>query len=761
MKRIYNYILLSVLAFAAAGCTEDEFDTNIPSAANGDEVQFGLSLRDPETRTIYGSETSTGFPIYWDQEDKVLVASPQCPSGRNSAEYEVTPESGQNYAKAMTRIGDYGVQWGNTSADFYSIYPSTGASWKTLTAEEVVANLNISSQQSANLVLENNVYSTADMDNVIMYARTANVANGETVNLNYKPYSTVLEFEMKIDKAEGSEALGSAKIVSMTLTALPDTPIAGDFTLKFNEDDEKGNHVAPTITEAGNNSNSISMVFSTQPVLNATNTTLKAKMALIPISNVSINNWTISIEVLEGNETKTKTYKKTLTTTATLAPGKIHKIKLPAFTPAVAWTYNTNSWITSLYDYKNIYLTELSIPGAWYSLGKNDGGYQAENHTAKTLWDAGVRAFAVECRSYTPRKLINIGDNTDSPTRVAVSGLGSNQGGAYTHQTLQEGAMVYISKVISDIAGQISEKEFGVLILSYADGGSGGHREMDYSYFINGLKTEIANSGATNICSKEITSSTTVNDVLGQLIIKINVDDRIPVGSYTGDMNLAFSYNPLLPQLSDDTDITKPLFSKLYWKGWGDVYKSTIEYNSTSTDFLWCFSSANRTQVDDGTDTDIPTYKQRKSALSGMIQHSKQLTGSNKHNVWFYFNVGGTEATSLGSDTNAEDAQNFAKEMNPWLLDVIKLKAYGGTDVHGYLTTAGSYVESDPSPLGIIMFNQCTGANATYYGEDIIKEIIEMNNKADLQRATPVPSSLAASYSSGMNDQGVSAFGWE
>lgn len=755
MKRIYNYILLSVLAFAAAGCTEDEFDTNIPSAANGDEVQFGLSLRDPETRTIYGSETSTGFPIYWDQEDKVLVASPQCASGRKSAVYEVTPVSEQSYAEAMTRIGDYGVQWGSTNADFYSIYPSNGASWHTLTANEVIANLNINSQQSANLILDNTVYRTADMDNVIMYARTANVANGETVNLNYKPYSTILEFEMSIAKAEGSEALGSAKLMSMTLTASDNTPIAGDFTLKFNGAE------APIISAAGTNSNSISMVFSTQPVLNATNPTLKAKMALIPISNVSINKWTISIEVLEGNETTTKTYKKTLTTTATLAPGKIHKIKLPAFTPKVAWTYSKDSWMTSLYDYKNIYLTELSIPGAWYSLGKNDGGYQAENHTAKTLWDAGVRAFAVECRSYTPRKTINIGDNTNSPTRVAVSGLGSNQGGAYTHQLAQAGTMVYISEVISDIAGQISEKEFGVLILSYADGGSGGHRGMDYSYFINGLKTEITNSGATNICSKEITSSTTVNDVLGQLIIKINVDDRLPVGSYAGDMNASFSYNPLLSQLPDGSDITVPLFSNLYWKGWNDSYRSTTEYNSTSTDFLWCFSSANRTQVDDGTDTDIPTYKQRKSALSGMIKHSKELTESSNHNVWFYFNVGGTEAASLGADTNAEDAQNFAKEMNSWLLEVIKLKAYGGTDNNGYLTTAGLYVESDPSPLGIVMFNQCTGANDTYYGEDIIEEIIEMNNKADLLRATPVPSSLAVSYSSGMNDQGVSAFGWE
>ena len=724
MKRIYNYILLSVLAFAAAGCTEDEFDTNIPSAANGDEVQFGLSLRDPETRTIYGSETSTGFPIYWDQEDKVLVASPQCASGRNSAVYEVTPVSGQSYAEAMTRIGDYGVQWGSTNADFYSIYPSNGASWHTLNANEVIANLNINSQQSANLILDNTVYRTADMDNVIMYARTANVANGETVNLNYKPYSTILEFEMNIAKAEGSEAFGSAKIMSMTLTASDNTPIAGDFTLKFNGAE------APIISEAGNNSNSISMVFSTQPVLDETNKTLKAKIALIPLSDVSIENWTISIEVLEGQETATKSYTKELTTKATLAPGKIHKIKLPAFTPKVAWTYSKDSWMTSLYDYKNIYLTELSIPGAWYSLGKDENAYQATGSTATSLWNAGIRAFAVECRTVTS------GRYDETIEGVSVSGTQS-QGGF-----LGQGDWCYggtrISSVISSIAGAIKPNEFGVLVLSYADGGDGGHRSEDYAYFIEGIQNEISDSEVDNIYSKEITPSTTVDDVLGQLIIKINVDKYITIGSYANSMNALISYNPFLKQLTA-TEYTTPLFSKMYWKTWADSYKSYANsYNNT--DFMWCFSSANRTQPnpEEGAAAveGLPTYAQRQTALATMIQNSKEISSNSTHNVWFYFNAGGTQTNSPTAGTNAAGARTFASTMNSWLLDVIKLKANGGTDTYGIYGTAGASVESDPSPLGIVMFNQCTGDNATYHGEDIIKEIIEMNNKADLKRAT-------------------------
>lgn len=738
MRKIYNYIMLAVMAFASVGCVEDLIDPNTPSVGSGDDVQFGLSLNDSETRTIYGAEDNKAFPIYWSQGDRVLVASPQCPDGRNSAEYGVTPVSGQSYAEAMNKTGEFGVQWGSSErADFYSIYPSTNASWQTLSETNVTAKLNIAPSQSADHVLNNGVYNSADMNNVIMYARTADVENGKTVNLKYKPYSTILEFEMTIAPTGTNQTYGSAKVMSMTLTAPEGTPISGDFTLTFN-----GNNT-PVVSAIGNNSNTISLVFASQPVLNEDNKTLKAKLALIPdAATKNINGWVVEIDVREGSATETKPYKLTLNTEATLTPGKIHKIKLPAFTPEAAWVYQKESWITSLYDYKNIYLTELSIPGAWYSLGKKDGGYQASNHDATKLWNAGVRAFAVECRSYTKRKTINIGNNTDAPTRIAVSGLGSNQGGAYTHQTLQSSAMIYISDVISDIAGAINKNEFGVLVLSYADGGSGGHRDIDYKYFLEGIAKEITQSGASNIYSSEITPETTVEDVLGTLIIKVNVDNNLPKGNYTytkaedgkisGGMNVLLSYNPFMKQLASSS-YTTPLFSKMYWSEWDDEYKTTTTNNDS--DFLWCFSSANRTATD-GSTTDVPTYAQRKTALRSMIEHSKEITANSGHNVWFYFNAGGTAAPNASDDTDAADAQEYAKIMNSWLLDIIKLKANGGIDTKGVFGVEGAYLKSDASPLGIVMFNQCTGDNATYHGEDIIKEIIEMNNKANLLRAT-------------------------
>lgn len=734
MKKIYNYFLLSILACVAVCCSEEELLDTPTQAKPGEEVQFGLSL-DNGSRTIYGSEgnyvnnegtTVHAFPLYWDDDDEVLVASPQC--SRKEAKYKVTPESGQRYAKAMTRVEDYGVQWGNTStADFYSIYPAKSTTWASLTESNVTANINIASQQYANIVYDgtNKLYTAADMDNVVMYARTAGVANGQTVNLQYNPYSTILEFELRLAQNINTQGQlstwGTVKIKSMTLTAPTGTAIAGGFSLKFNGEN------APVITATGNNSNVISLDFNTQQVLSEDNQVMKAKMALIPMSDVkSLKGWTIKVDYLDG-ENKEYSQTKTLNIEKSLNPGDIHQVKLPFFKSTTAWEPDMTKWITQLEDYKNIYLTELSLPGAWYALGKAENAYQTADHTATSLWNAGVRAFAIECRSTYDIGWFQINRG------VSVSGTGSNVGDAYVGGTS-------ISTVIKNVAAAVKTDEFGVLVLSYADGGDAGQEPRDWEYFLEGLKKEIDDSKATNIVTS-INKETTVKDVLGKLIIKINVDDNITKKNYSNNMNALLSYNPFMKQLSSDKYVT-PLFSKMYWSEWNDANKVTTTMNTS--DFLWCFSSANRT-CEDGTIFNdatkaIPSYSERQTALRTMISHSKKISSAGTHNVWFYFNAGGTSAIDSQTNTGASDARTFAEKMNPWLLEVIKLKANGGVDTNGYYTgTKGTVVESSPSPLGIIMFNQCTGENATYKGTDIIKEIVEMNNKFKLKRYSDDP----------------------
>ena len=746
MKRIYNFITLAILAFAAIGCIED-INTDMPSAESGDEVQFGLSLDGPKTKTVYGMEANNAFPVYWIDGDKVAVYSPDCLAGRNSAEYQVSVSYAQNYADQLTKTGEVGVQWGSSdNATFYSIYPSANATISS-TGDDVTAALNIPGTQILTHTLVEGTYYASDMNSVIMYAKKEASKSDAAVNLQYTPYSTVIEFELNGDFTQNKDA--SLFIESLTLTAAaPATEgaaapyLAGNFNFRFTD--------TPEISATGNNRSNVTLQFSTQPELNGTNKTLKAKMCLMPIGVASLDNWTVSVTLREGDNT-TKTLVKTLKTKANestaLNAGQVHKIKLPALTATKEWTYTPEAWIPALPEYEKIYLTELSLPGAWYAGAPVNHGYQATQSISE-LWSKGVRAFAVETRTATERA-------NAAPNNVVVSGTGNNSFLSYTYGTnslykdSHDNAKVYnegteISDIITHIANAITEDEFGVLVLSYADGGEGGQRYVDHGAWLNqlynvfnGLSGEVKDKIYQ---SSQVTKNTTIEDVLGKLIIKINVDMRIAMQgfleryTYTYENNLPalFSYTPFLTQVESSFS-NVPIFSRLYWKEWSDAephrsYSSTYDDNT----FMWCFSSANRTHTD-GTGTyEIPTYAQRISILKAMMNHSRQIHDSSNHNVWFYFNVGGTQTTDLTADTDEDDAKNFATEMNPWLLDIIKRK------IDGYTDESGITYPSDPSPLGIVMFNQCTGSTTkddkTTKGEDIIRAIIEMNNKFKLKR---------------------------
>lgn len=712
MKSIRYHIIAGALALMATGCSDDVINAGKNPAKTGDEVQFGLSLPGKGSRTVYGEETKTGFPIYWVNGDKVRVASPQCLSGRNSAEYAVAVDGPtQNYATNMTHTGEYGVQWGNAeTADFYSIYPSSASTSLEVSGNNTVTTtLHVDATQFASTTDNGSSYyaQPAEMGNVVMYAKTAGVTSGSTVELQYTPFSTVLEFEINAPSTNSGSEQSAITIQSLTLTAPTGTTIAGDFGFTF----PTGESTTPSIEAATGGSNSITMHFLDNnqytTELSTTKTTLKAKMCLMPISG-NLKDWKIEVNTSAGTFSKNLAATDSKGTATTLDPGKVHKIKLPPLNYASQeWVYSLDSWIPTLPDYTNIYLSELSLPGAWYAGSKE--AYQATS-SITDLWNAGVRAFAVECRT-------NSTWPSGTPAYLCISGTGRNMlSGAYTDGT-------NITTVLDAIKTALASHtdEYAVLVLSYADGGDGGHRDKDHAYFLQGVANAL--SGYTDIVySGPITRNTTIADVKGKLIVKVNVDKNLTLGNYTA-ANALISYNPFLLQISTDAStFAHPYYSDLYWSGWADANKTCAQVNTltgisadeAASKFIWVFSSANRTQADGGTNTTVPTYQNRKDALGAMMTFSKTVYERSNHNVWFYFNCGGTQATSSTSSTVSPT--DFAKTMNSWLLSTINAK-------------------TDPSPLGIVMFNQCTGANETYHGADIIKAIIEMNSKFYLKHA--------------------------
>ena len=141
-----------MFAVLASSCKDMLNPEEIEKANPGDEVVFGAALPG-NSKTVYGEENGNKFPIYWVNGDKVRVASPQCLSGRNSAEYQIAVASTtQNYATSMTKTGDYGVQWGDgdaATADFYSIYPSSASTKLEVSGAGVTTTLHVDATQFA------------------------------------------------------------------------------------------------------------------------------------------------------------------------------------------------------------------------------------------------------------------------------------------------------------------------------------------------------------------------------------------------------------------------------------------------------------------------------------------------------------------------------------------------------------------------------------------------------------------------------------
>lgn len=752
--KTYKFIISMLAVASIASACNDELNPNEINKANpGDEVQFGLSLPG-KTKTVYGEETATGFPIYWVNGDKVRVASPQCQSGRNNAEYKVEAGSNQNYATSLSKTGDAGLQWGESAtADFYSIYPSNGnTSLEVSTDSEgkttkAVAKLKVSAAQTARLSSTvtdgdgNPVLQPDDMSDVVMYAKTTSVKSGKTVELQYVPFSTVIEFE--INGPVSGE--GDMTVQSITLSAPEGTNIAGTFELDLLNASAVGN-TALSAKNIGKGSNTILLHLldkNNAYITVGAKKKVKAKLCLLPQPYTSLEGWTVTVACNAGQYSKKiGQYNVEEGKTKNLVAGQVHKVQLPPLSYKEGWTYEQGNWITSLPDYGNIYLSELSLPGAWYAGSKES--YQATTDIA-TLWNAGVRAFAVETRTTSTGWFL--GDVAqETPNGIALSGSQSSSRRSYSAGTnsLRSGSSsdakvgysgTSIATIITNIANQVKGDEYGVLVLSYADGGESAHRPVDYGAWLQLLYDAYNGLDATvkeKIYKGQVTANTIVNDVRGKLILKINVDANIAMSgsvsgtnfAYANNLPALFSYNPFLIQMTG-ADYTRPYYSNLSWSTWGDgtdyrtydlvANLSGISEPDAADKFIWVFSSANRTQNKGS--LSYPTYTQRQTALKAMMDYSKQIYDASTHNVWFYFNCGGTLVTTdfWGNEDDPSPTE-FAKTMNLWLKNTINAK-------------------TDPSPLGIVMFNQCTGANATYYGEDIIKAIIEMNSKFYLKHA--------------------------
>ena len=714
-----KYIMMFVAAIALVSCSDDVLEAPSTPVEAGAEVQFGLSLEG--TRTVYGPKGATAYPIYWTEGDKVQIYSPDCLEGRNNAEYKVViPKNEKNetvtdpdYADELQKTGPYGIQWGKkATAKFYSLYPSGNYKMSTDTdGTKKAEGLNIAYTQNV-YVNEDKVSVTSLMEECFMYAQSGDVNKGDFVNLQYKPVTTTFMLTLKTTGSKDDFLINS-----ISLTA-PNATIAGDFSIKIADGSfaewgtNKGNTVTAQIFDKATGG-----LFTL-----AKDQMITIPLFIAPVSDLNIDGWYVTVATNMG------TYKKTLKMTDTndkkgvVNAGEVHCITLPTLATEVDTEWDVANWMKNIP--RNVYLSEVSIPGTWNSLNPD---FQTEL-TIPVQYAKGVRAFHLDTRwqrEWIPEGFLGLGGHYEYTLGVANGG--STSGGSTDKYDNDSPKFV---DCINQILEKISPDEYMVLICSFAQNSAdvSGTNGKWYSEI-----SAICNEYDDVYDAKNLTPNTVVGDVLGKLIVLVNMPSEI-------------SETTVLPADS------KCLFTYLP----SELTKGHFDGTDDNQDDMWVYSSStaskdseihiynNQAQITsnnaDGFTTSsrgyAPSVTERTAVLDKIVNWSRANYGLEdyEHDQWIYLGLGGYKTSS--SDAKSVDGSYVAieTEYNSWINT--KVEAMGVNNVPFY-------------PVGIVLMNNKNGVT-NYTGKKnsegkeynfnyVVKNILLLNNKYRLQYDSSKP----------------------
>ncbi len=752
-----NIILAVSMICLLTSCVKEKFETETPTPAPGSEVKFTADLGTTLTKTMYGDEVDTNadgtndaVKVHWVDKDLISVYGTTC--SVKQAEYSVigaTSDDGYSYAASLTKTGAAGVQWGaEATSDFIAVYPSTtgaisnndGSVTIPTSIDATQYNLftkNGTVWQGTAFNRENN---SSSMPNAVMYAYTSGAESGATVNLRFKPFSTVFKFNVASWEAhQDNPALAldptgkSIQVTKITLTA-PEA-VAGDFNMTVTASG------VSNVAVVGTGSNTIT-VEPQSPITWVYGQSLEFCIFAIPKSNLSLSkDWKVVISTSDGDKTFSLTPKTGAN--AALAAGKIHKVNVKnGFKVKDVWIYDQSKWMQSIP--RNVYIADLSLPGSWYAC---DSGYQ--DGTLAEQYAAGVRSFNIDCRltlkvdenvaNYDNNGTSIFGDMqyVDNETHVkdgtlvlACSGTEEN-----SFTISWTGRVYYISsigKTVKQALIEIGEltkgnpEEYTEVIITVAQKPKSNDAALADVCVYGTVNAKMMYAAITNVLNdaevtpylytNTITPNTTLGDVKGKIVVKVNMN--------TENSNLS-TWNIAAPALFSEGTMAESADAGRYIK--------QANFTTMNSPAMFWSNSFNPTagnamifhyhQAQNTTGTSpFPTVANRKTAIESILSQSYAEYSSNGHNGWCQLGIGGW------TDDSAEGKEALSEELKPYVYGIINSMLTG---------TAYNGKTYEPAPVGAVLMNHSTAT--TNNTADLIKAIIDLNGAYFLNRDESKP----------------------
>ena len=713
-----------------ASCVEIE-EQIIVEPTPGKEVKFAANLTpEVETRTLYGDESATGIVVNWVEGDLVTVYGTGCSVAQADYSVElVKDESGNpipdNYAKDLVKTGTAGIQWGTSDkADFYAVYPATKSGF-SYTNNSATVTTSIATTQYNQFMKTNGVWKGVSYDtknqqlgmrDAIMYACLPQVSNGSTVDLTFTPFATVLKFH--IDEWTGKDINGNDftpdsadKVLINSIKLTAPNEIAGEFDLNvsYSKDPSTENYeVSASASTDGNQSKIITIAPTTQLEWSY-GEELEFSVFTIPTTDVELTGeWTVTLDTSDGFKTFALSPKAGQS--LPLSAGKINKLNVKGFPVTTIWHYEPETWIKDVP--RNVYLSELSLPGTWYSAHDS---YQ--NHTSMgDQYQAGIRAFNLDCRiTYLSEA------NANSGQKLVVAGT-DGVGTAGANYDSGDSVLGYLET----IAALIPDNEYVVVVLTIAEkpmtrkpllGATKVSGTVDPKIVVPEITNMLnANAEKLKLYTDKITSQTTVNDVLGHMIVKINTNNSDITTQIEGKYTYTYPQSSLVSfasmamegYMTNATTLASDYYTKMN--------TSSMYWGNEQTDLTYYYCQAQRTTEDNTNVSGVPTIQQRKKAIDDIIQQSSTIYKKNLHNGWFQLGIGGY---IKNNDYASADQSAISDALNEYVSTKIQTK-----------------MEVDPSPVGIVLMNHATttDSNEKVVGIQLVNDIIKMNGLYYLNR---------------------------
>lgn len=749
INKLFLYSLLALLT----SCSQEELMV-VEKPVAGEEVHFGMSLdENTVTRTIYGEESGNKFPIYWENGDEVRIVSPHCLAGRNQADYRVTVnKDNSNVAQSLTKIGNVGIQWGNTEkANFYSVYPLENVSSTVISGDNATFNITMPAEQ--NILLEDDVdgkptMKRPEMEACFMYAGVVgpNVAGTKNVNLTYKPLSTAIRFTLTGPKATTHATSGDVIVSKIVLTAPTGTAITGEFTTQVSvSKDENGKEtLAATVSPvAGKTSNEVTIYSHYDEGTNSGYLTLRQGETIDMCAFVMLkedtdfSTWKMTIHLASG-----ATFTKTLTLTGKgenpnlLVARKVNKVpQLPEMYNSTS-DWNPANWMVNIP--RNVYLSEISIPGSWNSLNPEF----SPNNDITAQYNYGIRAFHLDTRWK------RTGWFLDYDYVLGIADGGNTSSGSNKYMT--DSNNTEFSTALKNITDNVKQDEYMLVFVTFAQ------NSADHDRNNGGWQNAVSNACASYenvISASDINANTVVADVLGKVIVVINNTDKMD--SYTPPTNSKcfFSYIPM--ELSSDmfTDVTTN--NKVYNAN-AMHYASGTESGITLYNHHAQVTSAN---ADNGVESTSRGYMPSIKERQAMVTNIWNWAGANyakedyAHSAWIYLGMGGYYSNTSGASTGTAH-EGVADAMNQFVNNRIN-----------NMSSRPTGEQTAYHPVGIVFMNY------TDTHQETVKNILQLNTKYrqaydpnwdpdNADKAKSDVKSVATGYSSGMVDNNTDAMGW-